>query len=379
MKELDTYSCVESDDNASRAAHRTTHTVFTDFGSVAHHSTHSARYAISLPTSVGLTFQSSFSQLGLVITSHSPSPTVHLALQHLPRPLCTMSSLSSSTTVYVISGTSRGIGLGFVEQLVSLSDTFIYAGARDVNRADKLQQLAKQHSNVRVVKLSAESDEDHAALRKQVEAEAGRVDVLIPNAAIAFYEKTGEISLDNMRSQFEVNIFGPLRLFQSLLPLLARSSNPRFIPISSVTGSITLQPNLAMMPVAAYGASKAALNLLVTRVHVEHTNLTAFIVHPGHTAYHSRIHFGGVNHAHTAPTHHSQSLTHFRTHAMCVVSSGHVQSDAGNHGAHLAGMEKAPTTIEDSCRRVLQFVFEAKRDTHGGKFFNADNGTEMPW
>ena len=198
-----------------------------------------------------------------------------------------MSSLSSSTTVYVISGTSRGIGLGFVEQLISRPDTFIYAGARDVNKADKLQQLAKRHNNVRVVKLSAESDEDHVELRKQVEAEAGRVDVLIPNAAIAFYEKTGEISIDNIRSQFEINVFGPLRLFQSLLPLLSRSSNPRFIPLSSVTGSITLQPNLAMMPVAAYGASKAALNLLVTRIHVEHANLTAFLVHPGHTAYHS--------------------------------------------------------------------------------------------
>ena len=210
---------------------------------------------------------------------------VRLTLHKLPPPLCAMSSLSSSTTVYVISGTSRGIGLGLVEQLVSRPDTFIYAGARNVSKAEKLQQLAKQHSNLRVVKLNAESDEDHAALSRQLEAEAGRVDVLIPNAAMVVYEKTGEISLHNVRSQFEVNFLGPLRLFQSLLPLLIRSSNPRFVPISSVAGSITLQPRMAVAPVAAYGASKAALNLLVTRIHVEHTNLTAFIIHPGHLAY----------------------------------------------------------------------------------------------
>ena len=155
---------------------------------------------------------------------------------------------------------------------------------RDVSKADKLQQLAKQHNNVRVVKLSAESDEDHAALRKQVEAEAGRVDVLIPNAALAIYEKTGEISIDNMRSQFEVNVIGPLRLFQSLLPLLAHSSNPRFVQLTSVVSSLTIQPTIATFPVAAYAGSKAALNMLVRRIHLEHNNLTAFLVHPGREA-----------------------------------------------------------------------------------------------
>ena len=42
-------------------------------------------------------------------------------------------------------------------------------------------------------------------------------------------------------------------------------------------------------------------------------------------------------------------------------------------------MEIAPTTIEDSCKRQLQIVSEAKRDTHSGRFWKADDGQELPW
>ena len=198
-----------------------------------------------------------------------------------------MSSIGSSTTVYVISGTNRGIGLGLVEQLALRADACIYAGVRDISKADKLQQLAKQHSNVRIMQLSAESDEDHTVLQKQVEAEAGRVDVVIANAGIAIYEKTGKITLANARTMYEVNFLGPVRLFQSLLPLLALSSNPRFVSISSAVGSITLQPTIGAFAVGAYGGTKVALNLLVQRIHVEHTSLTAFVVNPGNNAHQS--------------------------------------------------------------------------------------------
>ena len=56
-----------------------------------------------------------------------------------------------------------------------------------------------------------------------------------------------------------------------------------------------------------------------------------------------------------------------------------MQSIAGNYGALLNEMEIAPTTIEDSCKRQLQIVSEAKRDTHSGRFWKADDGQELPW
>ena len=86
-------------------------------------------------------------------------------------------SVAASTTVYVVSGASRGLGYG-VEQLAARADAVLYAGARDPAKADKLQQLAKQHSNVHVVLLRADAEADHKAVAAQVEKEAGHADVV---------------------------------------------------------------------------------------------------------------------------------------------------------------------------------------------------------
>ena len=195
-----------------------------------------------------------------------------------------MTTPSATATVYVISGGNRGIGYGIVEKIANRPDSLVFATARDPAKADKLQQLAKQHSNVRVVKLSVDSDAEHAAAAKQVEAEAGRVDVLIANAGIANidgWQRTEVLSLDKLREHFEVNTVGPIRLFQAFFPLLSRSSNPKFVVVSTVRGSIGLQINYAAAPGTIYGLSKAAINFFTQRVHVEHPNITTFPLQPG--------------------------------------------------------------------------------------------------
>ena len=135
--------------------------------------------------------------------------------------MATSSSVAAGAIVYVVTGTNRGIGYGLVETLVARPNTLVYATARDPAKADKLQQLAKQHSNVRIVQLRTDSDADHQAAAKQVEVEAGRVDVLIANAGIAngdAYQHTEALSVDKLREHFEVNTVGPVRLFNTFLP-----------------------------------------------------------------------------------------------------------------------------------------------------------------
>ena len=197
-------------------------------------------------------------------------------------------SVEPSVTVYVITGAARGLGLGFVEQLVTRPDALIYAGVRDVRAADRLRQLAEQHSNVRLVQLNAESDSDHVLAARQVEAEAGRVDVLIANAAIGIGEPVATMALDNLRTQLEVNTVGPTRLFQHFLALLSHSARPRFISITSSAGSLARQDKLPIgFQLAGYGASKAAMNLITRRIHFEHANITALAIHPGTWARYS--------------------------------------------------------------------------------------------
>ena len=239
----------------------------------ADHNAHFSSLSSSslLPASLHLTtlpLNSSFSLLG-------PLPVGCLDMT---------TAASSSTTVYFVSGANRGIGFGIVEKLAARPNSLVYAAAREPAKADKLQQLAKQRGNVRVVQLSVDSDADHAAAAKQVEAEAGRVDVLLANAGIAptdAWQRTEILSIDKLRDHFEVNTVGPIRLFQAFFPLLGRSSQPRFVVVSTIRGSIQMQANYATAPGTTYGLSKAAVNFFTIRVHVEHPTIITFPVQPG--------------------------------------------------------------------------------------------------
>ena len=251
-------------------------------------------------------------------------------------------SAPTSTTVYFITGANRGIGLGLAQRsLAARPNSLVYAGARQPSKADKLQAAAQQHSNLHMVQLDVGSDADHTAAAKRVEQEAGRVDVVLANAGIAAadaYQQTGQQSLDLLREHFEVNTVGPVRLFNAFLPLLQRSADPKYVVVSSLVGSIASQSYFPTLHVANYGSSKAAINFITQRIHLEHPQLTAFPLSPGW-----------------------------------------VQTDMGNAGAKVGGMEEAPVTLEQSVSCIVKLVDAAKRDTHGGRLWDVMEGKVVSW
>jgi len=227
------------------------------------------------------------------------------------------------------------------ERLAARPDALIYAGARDPAKADKLQQLASKHPNVRVVKLAVDSDADHTAAAALVQAEAGRVDIVLANAGLSeadAYELTSKQTIDKLRQHFEVNTVGPVRLFNAFFPLLTRSTNPKFIVVSSMVGSIASQVNFAGFRTANYGSSKAAINFITQRIHLEHPTITAFPLHPGW-----------------------------------------VRTDMGNAGAKVAGMEEAPLTVEHSVTGIVRTIDESNRASYSGKLWDAIENKEIPW
>ena len=56
-----------------------------------------------------------------------------------------------------------------------------------------------------------------------------------------------------------------------------------------------------------------------------------------------------------------------------------MQTDMGNAGAESVGMKEAPMTVEQSVTGILNVVDKATRETHSGKFWNAEDGSELPW
>jgi NAD(P)-dependent dehydrogenase (short-subunit alcohol dehydrogenase family) len=125
-----------------------------------------------------------------------------------------------------------------------------------------------------------------------VAAAAGRVgtlDVLINNAGISGGRiGPSEATADQMRTVYETNVFGPVRVLRAFIPLLEKSAAPVIVNVSSGVGSLTLAADPgsplheANFPV--YASSKAALNMLTIRYAAAFPLMRINSVDPGFTA-----------------------------------------------------------------------------------------------
>ncbi|KAJ4311883.1 hypothetical protein N0V94_007730 [Neodidymelliopsis sp. IMI 364377] len=192
----------------------------------------------------------------------------------------------SQNLKYLITGANRGIGKGLTSALLQRPNTTVIAGVRDIaNSTSVLGALPKADgSKLIIVKLDSQSESDPANAVSELAKTHSitSLDVLIANAGIAHSgAKVSAGSAAALRDHFETNTIGPILLFQAFVPLLKTSADPKFLAISTFLGSIGAQEQFPAGDFSPYGPSKAALNWLVKRVHIEEEWLTAYVSHPG--------------------------------------------------------------------------------------------------
>ena len=150
--------------------------------------------------------------------------------------------------------------------------------------AQALQRLPKgRSSSLIVVKIDSLSQDDPFTAVKEIQLKHSvtKLDLVIANAAIGtVYPTVLQAKPQDLLDHVNVNAIGPLLLFQATQPLLAKSSDAKFITMGSSAGSIAGM-ELRPVPNAVYGPSKALLNYLTRKIHFEHENITAFPIDPG--------------------------------------------------------------------------------------------------
>jgi NAD(P)-dependent dehydrogenase (short-subunit alcohol dehydrogenase family) len=167
--------------------------------------------------------------------------------------------------VALVTGGNKGIGHEIVRQLAARGLT-VYLGAR--NPALGTRAAEELAGDVRFVQLDVTDVESVAAAAKQIEADSGRLDALVNNAGIVSEWGTAvaDITAEQVRSAYDVNVFGVVAVINAFVPLLRRSPNARIVNMSSGLGSVNLlselDGRLASQGLLAYSSSKAALNAL---------------------------------------------------------------------------------------------------------------------
>ncbi|MBW4081165.1 oxidoreductase [Paenibacillus sp. S150] len=149
--------------------------------------------------------------------------------------------------VILITGASSGIGKATAQKLLS-DGHIVYAAAR---RVEQMRDLHK--SGAVTLSLDITHEEDIQACIGKIIKEQGRIDVLFNNAGFGLFGSVEEVSLEDARYQFDVNLFGLARMTQLVVPYMREQRSGKIINTSSVAGK------MYGPLVAWYTASKHAL------------------------------------------------------------------------------------------------------------------------
>lgn len=167
-----------------------------------------------------------------------------------------MSSPSTNLQSVLITGTSSGIGRA-TALLLDRQNYRVFAGVRKEADAERLRRDASPRLHPLILDIT-QPEQIAAAVEtlKRELGEEGGLDALVNNAGIVEAGPLECQSMERLRRQFEVNVFGQMAITQALLPFLHRSKG-RVVAISS---SVSDSPSPFL---GAYAASKSAIRMLM--------------------------------------------------------------------------------------------------------------------
>lgn len=158
----------------------------------------------------------------------------------------------SSTTprIWFITGVSSGFGRALATEALAAGERVVGTVRNEAARAE-FDALQPGRSFARVLDVTHHAEVEGAVA--EVEATVGPIDVLVNNAGYGHEGTVEESSLDDLRRQFDVNVFGAVAVTKAVLPFMRARRRGRILNITSMGGFITM-PGLGY-----YHGSKFAL------------------------------------------------------------------------------------------------------------------------
>ncbi len=138
----------------------------------------------------------------------------------------------------LITGCSSGIGRATAKRLAKRGWT-VYATARDVATRAPLEERG-----CRLLLLDVTDEGSMRRAFEEVERTEGAVGVLVNNAGYSQSGAVEEVPMEDIRRQFETNVFGLVRMCQLVLPGMRRQGSGRIVNISSMGGRLTFRRGL---------------------------------------------------------------------------------------------------------------------------------------
>jgi NAD(P)-dependent dehydrogenase (short-subunit alcohol dehydrogenase family) len=147
------------------------------------------------------------------------------------------SSLSSSDQkVAVVTGSSSGIG--FETSLTLARSGFLtYATMRNLGKGATIKSVAAEEGlPIHVVQLNVTEERSINDAIHSIKSDVGRIDVLVNNAGYGLNGAFEDLAMEEIKAQYETNLFGVIRVTQAVLPIMRKQKSGIIVNISSGAG-----------------------------------------------------------------------------------------------------------------------------------------------
>ncbi|AIC15812.1 SDR family NAD(P)-dependent oxidoreductase [Nitrososphaera viennensis] len=140
----------------------------------------------------------------------------------------------------IVTGSSSGIGLE-TSLALARNGFYTYATMRNPAKGKALVDRAeKEKLPLQVAELDVDRDESVKNTIGGIARERKRIDVVVNNAGFALVGALEETSMDEIKAQFETNLFGALRVMKAVIPVMRRQASGTIVNITSMGGKVAI-------------------------------------------------------------------------------------------------------------------------------------------
>lgn len=177
----------------------------------------------------------------------------------------------------VVTGSSTGIGFE-TALLLARNGFYTFATMRDTNKGKMIEKIAKEE-NLPLEVLCLDVDNSYSVKEtiQKIDNKRKQIDILVNNAGYGLFGALEDISIEEIKQQFETNLFGVIRMIKEILPIMRKQKNGIIINVSSMSGIIGIPAT------SAYVSTKFALEGLSESIsyELEPHGIKVILIEPG--------------------------------------------------------------------------------------------------
>src|SRR3954451_514157 len=185
--------------------------------------------------------------------------------------------MNSKQKVAVVTGSSSGIGHE-ISLILARNGFTTYATMRNLQKGSDLKSIVEDEKlPLHFVHLDVTDENLIKKAIKTIHDEVGRIDILVNNAGYALAGAFEDLCLDEIKTQYETNVFGLIRTTQEVLPIMRKQRSGMIVNISSGVGRFGFPTG------SAYVSTKFAVEGLTESMsyEVEPFGIKVILIEPG--------------------------------------------------------------------------------------------------